>query len=200
MEPWDASLQDAFDLLCGRINSVHSYGKWEKESLKDADHPLVPYNLTETSEIVYFPEGESEVSLEGRLIGGCIDCLVTLLGTRFDRVKEFDERYAGDGLLWFLESCDLTPMGIRRAIWQMKEAGWFSHVKGFLIGRPLCFGESMLGLDHYHAVTDLLAEYEVPIILDLDIGHLPPMMPLVCGAKARVHAKGNSFTLEYDWR
>jgi muramoyltetrapeptide carboxypeptidase LdcA involved in peptidoglycan recycling len=200
MEPWDASVQDAFDLVCGRLDEVHSYGKWEKESQKDEDHPLVPYHLTEPLQIRYFPEGKEEAAVKGRLIGGCVDCLSTLLGTRFDRVKSFGERYAEDGLIWFLESCDLTPMGIRRAIWQMKEAGWFSHVKGFLIGRPLCFGDQLLGVDQYNAVTDLLGEYGVPIIMDLDIGHLPPMMPLVCGAMAEVQSTGNSFTLKYDWR
>lgn len=56
-----------------------------------------------------------------------MDCLVNLLGTRFDHVKEFQERYKEDGFLWFLEACDLHVMSIRRAIWQMKEAGWFSH-------------------------------------------------------------------------
>jgi muramoyltetrapeptide carboxypeptidase LdcA involved in peptidoglycan recycling len=91
-------------------------------------------------------------------------------------------------------------MSIRRAVWQMKEAGWFSHVKGFLIGRPLCFGEEMFGLDHYRAVYDLLKEFDVPVLMDLDIGHLSPMMPLVCGAMAKVRTQGNSFQLEFDWR
>lgn len=40
--------------------------------------------------------------------------------------------------------------GIRRLV---------SHVKGFLIGRPLVFGQEMMGLDQYHAVYDLLKEY-----------------------------------------
>jgi muramoyltetrapeptide carboxypeptidase LdcA involved in peptidoglycan recycling len=177
---------------------VHNYEKWERESLKDEDHPLVPYNLTEPTKIRSFPEGDAV--MEGRLIGGCMDSLVTLLGTRFDQVKAFNERYAEDGIIWFLESCDLNVMSIRRAVWQMKEAGWFSHVKGFLIGRPLCFGEEMFGLDHYRAVYDLLKEFDVPVLMDLDIGHLPPMMPLVCGAMAKVQTHDNSFQLEFEWR
>jgi muramoyltetrapeptide carboxypeptidase LdcA involved in peptidoglycan recycling len=197
MEPWHESVQDAFDLLCGRIRSVHNYTKWERESLKDEEHPLAPYNLTEPMEMKLFPEGE--IHMQGRLIGGCMDCLVNLLGTRFDQVRAFNERYAEDGFIWFLESCDLNVMSIRRAIWQMKNAGWFSHVKGFLIGRPLCFGEESFGIDQYRAVTDLLAEYQVPVIMDLDIGHLSPMMPIVSGAVASVHAQGNSFQLEYKW-
>ena len=121
-----------------------------------------------------------------------MDCLVNLLGTSFDRVTDFNTRYAEDGFIWFLESCDLNIMSIRRAIWQMKNAGWFSHVKGFLIGRPLCFGEEMFGIDHYEAVLALLAEYDVPVIMDLDIGHLSPMMPVICGAKA-IHLRWSIF-------
>lgn len=140
------------------------------------------------------------IRLEGRLIGGCMDCLVNLLGTEFDHAKEFNERYKDEKIIWFLESCDLGIMAIRRAIWQMKHAGWFEHVGGFLIGRPLCFGEEAFGIDQYRAVTDLLAEYNVPVIMDLDIGHLAPMMPVVAGATAIVDVEGNNIQIEYTWK
>ena len=61
-----------------------------------------------------------------------MDCLINLLGTSFDHVREFNERYRDDGIIWFLEACDLNVMGMRRAMWQMKNAGWFSNVKAFL--------------------------------------------------------------------
>ena len=198
MEPWHESLEDAFELLKGQRNLFHNYAMWEKESLKDEEHPLVPYHLTETTCIRNFPKGKIE--MEGRLIGGCMDCLVTLLGTEFDRVNEFTKRYQEDGILWFLEACELNIMSIRRAIWQMKHAGWFEHIKGFLIGRPLCFGEEMFGIDQYRAVTDLLEEFGVPVIMDMDIGHLAPMMPMVCGATAHVISENNEVTIEYTWK
>ena len=127
-------------------------------------------------------------AFSGRLIGGCLDCLSILAGTGFDRVKEFADRYAGDGLIWFLEACDLNPMGIRRALWQLDQAGWFRTAKGFLIGRPLLFGEQILGMDQYNAVTGVLKKYGVPIVMDMDLGHLPPMIPLISGALAEVSA------------
>lgn len=202
MEPWHPSIQDTFDLLCGKQNKVHNYDWWERESLKDETNPLAPYHLTEPMKFKIFPAGETRVQMKGRLIGGCMDCLVNLVGTDYDHVKEFNKRYADDGFIWFLEACDLNVMSIRRAIWHMKEAGWFSSVRGFLIGRPLCFGEEAFGIDQYRAVTDLLAEYGVPVIMDLDIGHLSPMMPVVTGAMAAVSADEdkNTFTMEYEWR
>jgi len=202
MEPWHESIQDAYDILRGNKTQVSGYELWEKESLKDAEHPLLPYNVTEPTKIrVFLSEGEgTEAKLEGRLIGGCMDCLVNLLGTKFDDVRAFNERYKEDGIIWFIESCELNVMAIRRAIWQMKTAGWFEHVKGFLIGRPMLFGQEMFGCDQYRAVLDLLKEYNVPIIMDLDIGHLSPMMPIVSGACAKVDVKGNEIRIQYEYK
>lgn len=139
------------------------------------------------------------LQIRGRMIGGCMDCLVTLLGTRFDQVSEFQERYRQDGFLWFLEACDLNVFGIRRAMWQMEEAGWFRYVKGFLIGRPLCHGQEIMGLDAYEAVLATARKYRVPVIMDADIGHLAPSMPIVCGSMAQVEVLGNDIRIRYDY-
>lgn len=207
MEPPHESLHDAMGILTGETCEAHNYPKWEREGGKTEEEPLLPYHVTEDFALrVYDPASEAclvrgedfsgEIALEGRLLGGCLDSLATLCGTRFDAVRTFNERYAEDGVLWFLEACDLNVMDIRRALWQLGEAGWFENAKGFLIGRPLCYGEEMLGLDQYTAVVGALAKYHVPIIMDLDIGHLPPMMPLVCGSKARARVKGNAIRVE----
>lgn len=211
MEPWDPSIRDSFSVLEGKKLTMENYPLWEKEGLRDEEHPLEPYNLTEKSVVKAFviekdslepkdastehdtsiqaKQTEEKIEFSGRLIGGCMDCLVNLTGTKFDEVKAFNERYKEDGIIWYLESCDLNVFGIRRAIWQMIHAGWFEHVKGFLIGRPLHFGEEMIGLDQYRAVLDLLKEYQVPVLMDLSIGHLPPMMTLVNGSFASVTAE-----------
>ena len=193
MKPWHPAITDAFDLLQGKKLDQKGYPLYEAESLKDEENPLAPYNVTEKRQIKAFvpqngslvPAQTGTVSFEGRLNGGCLDCLVNLAGTVFDRVSDFNARYKDDGFVWFLEACDLNVFSIRRAVWELKHAGWFDHVKGFMIGRPLN-GEEMFGLDHFKAVTDLLASFEVPVIMDLDIGHLPPMMPLIEGAGVTV--------------
>lgn len=200
MEPWHESLADTMEVLTGKRTELHSYPLWEMDDLKDEGNPYVPYNTTEPLKLVCYHgehelQADEEVMMEGRLVGGCVDCLVTLLGTQFDHVESFQDRYKEDGIIWFLECCDFNTMGIRRAMWQMKNAGWFRYTKGFLIGRPGCIGEDMMGLDHYHAVVDILKDFNVPIIMDADIGHHPPMMPLVSGSMARVTAKENELTV-----
>ena len=199
MEPWHPAIEDAYQVLTGQLFKLKGYPLWEKESLKDEEHPLEPINATEPRIIHSFPK-KKHSAFSGRLIGGCMDCLVNLLGTCYDNVAEFNERYSEEGIVWFLEACDLNVMGIRRAIWQMKHAGWFSHVKGFLIGRPLCHGQELLGLDQYRAVTDLLQEYDVPVLMDLDIGHIAPMMPLICGSHVDVRLDGQDLCVTMECR
>lgn len=224
MEPYHESLEDALAVLQGKRREVHSYPFWEKEKRKDEEHPLLPYYCTEASCIraYTYESGEKtgnaskagmtdsggndgryrrtdEVRMEGRLLGGCMDCLQNLIGTPFDKVKEFNQKYGENGILWYLESCDLNVFDIRRAMWQMDQAGWFSKVKGFLIGRPLCFGEEMMGMDQYRAVLSVAEKYRVPVIMDADIGHLPPSMPMVNGALAEVTYEKTILKIQFTY-
>ncbi len=207
MQPWHQSLEDAIELLTGEKSKVRGYDRWEsneaKDQLKAEGNPLAPYRLSEKKVLKSWigrqrVSPEAGISFEGRLLGGCMDCLVNLLGTRFDRTVEFAKRYKEEGIVWFLEACDLNVFSIRRAMWQMEEAGWFRYVKGFLIGRPLCFGQEMMDLDAYEAVLKVAGEKNVPVIMDADIGHLSPMMPLIVGSRAKVKVKGNDLEVEME--
>ncbi len=193
MEPWHESISDAMSLLTGKKCEVSGYDMWEIESLKDEENPLVPYHLTEKRRIV-----GGDAKMTGRLLGGCLDCLTNFVGTPYDGVRGFLEKYRDDGVIWFLEACDLNVFSIRRALWQLREAGWFETAKGFLIGRPMHYDEPMMGLDRHTAVTGVLSELKVPVIMDIDLGHLPPMMPLICGSLADVTVSGNDIRIRMD--
>lgn len=207
MEPWHESLTDAYRLLRGDKRTIQSYDLWEKTSLKDEEHPLVPYHVTEPNIPRIYCDGkllaaaevlQTKLSLSGRLLGGCMDCLVHLIGTKYDRTTDFCEKYKKDGILWFMEACELNVFSIRRTMWQMEQAGWFRYVKGFLFGRAYN-GEAMMGLDVYNAVLEVAKKYGVPVLMDMDIGHCAPMMPLVTGSMATVTVQGESIsvTMEY---
>lgn len=203
MEPWHPAIKDAFGILTGEVRTVKGYDKWEAESLKSEENPLAPYNPTRERVIKSYVgmqemQSDAELIFSGRLLGGCMDCLVNLTGTRFDKTKDFIKKYKEDGIIWFLEACDLNVLSIRRAMWQMEEAGWFDHVKGFLIGRPLHFDESIMGLDRFGAVLEVAARKNVPVIFDVDLGHLPPMMPLIVGSLATVDVKGNDISIHME--
>ena len=73
MEPRHVSLEDAMGLLRGQKLTMQGYDKWERESLKDEEHPYEPYNLTETSVIKYIlPDGRTNIeslAIENNLHG-----------------------------------------------------------------------------------------------------------------------------------
>lgn len=193
---WHPSLYDALSVLRGvtpdtkhptQVFTLASYNGWQKESLRDELHPTEPYHIDSApSMMAALPSGQelSSVKLEGRLLGGCLDVLQVLCGTRFDAVEQFNRRYAHDGVLWFLEACDLGPMAVRRALFQLAQAGWFDTATGIMLGRPLLYDDVAFGLTQREAALSALAETQVnvPVILDCDFGHLPPMLPLVVGA------------------
>ena len=107
------------------------------------------------------------------------------------------KRYKKDGVLWFFEACDLNALDITRALWHLDHCGWFGTAKGFVFGRPLHFGEEIMGLDQYRAVTNILGKYNVPILMDADLGHLPPSMPMMVGSFAELKRSGDDLTFRF---
>lgn len=133
----------------------------------------------------------------GILLGGCLDCLVHLCGTRFDNTKQYIKEHEKEGIIFYLEACDLTSVGIRLALFQLKNAGWFTNVKGFLIGRSQRFDDTSFGTTPIQAYEDLLKEYGVPILLNMDLGHLPPSLPFKNGAFAQIALIKNNIIINY---
>ena len=182
---------DALDILRGKTH-FEGYPKWSI-SRSNPDHPLWGYRMSQPKIIV---PHQYSTPFEGVLIGGCLDCLANLCGTRFDRAKEFAAAHP-EGVVWFLEACDLNALSIRRAYWELREAGWFDNVKGFLIGRAMSGREEILGVDRFNAAIDMLGDLGAPILMDVDLGHLGPSMPIISGAHARVALEKGNLIIDY---
>ena len=212
---WEETERYSFDILEGKRSSFDGLKRFvdpEKEAVDLSEGDKVytdewlraPYGYNADRELILFnyengvlnKAEDIKVSMEGILVGGCLDILVNLCGTRFDRVREFKKNYGR--LIWVFEACDLTPMSIRRSLWNLREAGWLDDAAGFIIGRPLqAWRQEMLGVDQYNAVTDILSPIGAPVIMDAEVGHIDPMLPLIMGAGALVSADGNDLNITY---
>lgn len=188
--PLRCSEKDAIAMLEGQ-KDFQGYPKYSI-TRSDPNHPLYRYRLTQSKVIEPF---NYEGPIEGVMLGGCLDCLVSLCGTRFDRVKEFASK-AKSGVIWFLEACDLNSVATRRALIQLVEAGWFDNAKAFLIGRPLQGGECF-GLSPKQSYLDVLGPLSLPILYNVDIGHIPPSLPIMVGAEAVVSYKDGNIFMSY---
>lgn len=185
------SEKDALQMLHGKSH-FEGYAKWSITK-SDEEHPLWGYRLSQPKIITPF---RYKKPMAGVLMGGCLDCLVNLCGTRYDRVKEFNAEHP-EGVIWFLESCDLNVLALRRAYFELKEAGWFDNAKGFLLGRALSGREEIMGLDRFAAAKDILGDLGAPILFDVDLGHLPPSMPVRSGAHARASFENGNLIIDY---
>ena len=128
--------------------------------------------------------GGGDVELSGRLIGGCVEVVTPLAGTPYGDVRAFGREHADDGLLVYLEVCEQGAYDVARSLHGLRLAGWFEHAAGILIGRTSAPDADRMS--QHGAVADALGMLGVPIVLDADIGHTQPFLPLVNGALATV--------------
>lgn len=125
---------------------------------------------------------QKSVEIEGRLLGGCIDVIHHLVGTPYGDVKHFQKEYiSNEPIIWYLENADASPTDFRRMLLQMKYAGWFENCSGILFGRTPV-KEDVEGYTIEDVYHDIFKELEVPVIYDVDCGHLPPQNTFVNGA------------------
>jgi len=75
-----------------------------------------------------------------------------------------------------------------RALWQMKQCGWFENTKGVLIGRTFVKADikDLTYLDVLHKIFD---DMNVPVVYDIDFGHMPPQWTIVNGSYAQFEYK-----------
>jgi len=128
-----------------------------------------------------------EEVLEGRLIGGCVESLDKLIGTPFDHVDDFVERYKDDGIIWYFDLFDMSSYNFYLTLLQFKYAGWFRYCKGVLIGRPAFPKVEDKKLDYIKAADKALGK--IPHIMEMDIGHTFPNFTLINGALCKVRYK-----------
>ncbi len=194
MEEWHKSVADNLSIVEGKNIKQHSFDSFE-DGFFDKVTGLEGFNLN-TAVQLKAGRGEDRICMEGRLLGGCLDVLVDMSGTRFENVAGYAAKCKKDGVLWFIESFDAIGERVIMNLWKLKELGWFENAKGFIFGRP-CFYKSYSDISYEQAVMTALSKLNVPIIFDADIGHKEPQWTMINGAKAKIEYADGKAGLEY---
>jgi len=179
MEEWHVSLKNNIEVLKGNIITQHNFDFYEQTDIPYISG-LEGYHL-DTPVVWKSLWNRPSLTMKGRLIGGCLDLLISMIGTKFDYTKEFIERYKEDGIIWYFDNCELTSEGVIRAMWQLKEAGWFEGTKGILFGRSMT-NSSYYDISFEEAIKRQLEDLSIEVLWDLDIGHVKPSITLINGA------------------
>ncbi|MDN4070157.1 LD-carboxypeptidase [Paenibacillus vini] len=192
-----AMWQSVLSTKSGESIEQHSSPLYQKEWNHEAESPFV-FHLTEQT--CWKVASGSGAKLQGRLLGGCIDTIRHLIGTPFGDVRHFQSAHIhNEPVIWYLENCELVTTDIRRSLVQMKLAGWFDHCSGIMFGRsgvnrPV---ENYTLEDIYE---ELALELGIPVIYDIDCGHVPPQVTLINGAHAEVEVNEGKGTVKQYFR
>ncbi|MDM5297054.1 LD-carboxypeptidase [Bacillus pumilus] len=161
----------------------YSSSKYQREWQHDQPSKQV-FHLTEPT--IWRSIPEQEMTVKGRLLGGCIDVIRHLAGTPFGDVRGFQDTFIkGDPILWYFENCALNAASMKRSLVQLKLAGWFDHCSGIMFGRS-AVDVPVEGYEYTDIYEELSQELQIPILYDIDCGHVPPQMTLINGAHAEV--------------
>lgn len=101
---------------------------------------------------------------EGRLVGGCLSVIVTLLGTPW--APDFDDAIV------FLEDVHEWPYRIDRLLTQLRQSSVLDRVAGVVFG-TMAACRSGDGIEALDVVRDCFADVDVPVGFGLAAGHAP---------------------------
>jgi muramoyltetrapeptide carboxypeptidase LdcA involved in peptidoglycan recycling len=131
---------------------------------------------------------QGPVDVTGRLVGGCIETVVNLAGTPYGDVPGWAAAQA-EGTIVYLEACGDDAYTICRGLHGLRLAGWFDNARAIVIGRTEA--PDTATLTQHEAVADALGMLDLPVVMDVECGHVSPRMPLVNGALARLVVDGD---------
>lgn len=125
---------------------------------------------------------------EGRLVGGCLESLQHLRGTRY--WPDWN-----DAILFFETSEERpSPATVDGILMDYENMGVLASIRGMLVGRPMRYTD-----DEKQKLRDVILErtkrYAFPIVTDMDFGHTAPQFALPIGCKALIDSDRQRFEI-----
>lgn len=194
-EPLHKSEEDFLKIITGNIIEQTNYNMYENEH-KERITGLESYNLTD--KVYWKTLNNKSIDVKGRIIGGCFDLISELSGTKYDGIKEFNERYKDDGIIWYFDNCEISMEETIRTLWKMNELEYFKYSKCIIFGR---FGTDITncGYNVKSCLKDsVVSKLNIPIVYDADISHKGPCLNIINGSIAHIKVKDGKSTISFE--
>lgn len=174
----------------------HASGVYRTAGFDDWESDPTPTAYTLDGAGSWEVVGGGGLDVTGRLVGGCIETVANLAGTPYGDVAAFGRTHADEGLIVYVEASDDPALEICRNLHGLRLAGWFDHANAILVGRTSAPPSG--DFTQRDAVLDALGGLDLPIVLDVECGHVPPYLPLVNGALAHVTVAGQERSITQE--
>lgn len=125
---------------------------------------------------------------EGPLIGGCIESLQHLRGTRWW------PDLTGAVLLVETSEDSLSPARLDSQLMDLENMGEFEKLSGLIVAKPYAYSEQDRLVMH-DVVRRRLAKWSIPILVDVDAGHTSPIVTLPLGCRVQLDSAVDGFEI-----
>lgn len=170
-----------------------SASRYQKQWIDFAVQVDAPFNLTHEVEWKRLDGSKARLEFAGHLLGGCLDTIAWLSGTRYGDVPSFVRRCGERGAIIYLENVEMAPAALVRCLLSLRRQGWFDGLSGLMLGRSAAPDpESTTQMGYVQALRAALGNLDCPVLYDIDIGHQPPQFTLINGAFAEVTFEAGS--------
>lgn len=110
----------------------------------------------------------------GPIWGGNLQTLLWILGTEYFPLSVLD------GAVFFFEDLEENPAILDAMLQSLRLRGVFDRIRGLIVGR---FASQTLAEQMYKRIPAVVENPEIPILCDVDIGHVNPMLSIPLGAQ-----------------
>ena len=142
-----------------------------------------------THVITELATGNPSVNVAGKIWGGNLSMLVSLLGTEYFPVI--------DGGILFVEDVNEHPYRVERMLLQLMQAGVLAKQQALLLGNFSNYrlSEADHGYDFDAMLSFLRSTLPLPVLTDLQFGHGPKRVTIPFGAQASLVSDSARFQL-----
>lgn len=137
--------------------------------------------------------------VQGKLLGGCLDVLASLVGVdnnEEERCPNYDPEITSKfntfptlnewkNKIMFFETSDakMSPNQFETIIKVFKKMGVFNQINGLLVGKPM---DETYYNEYKEILVNELAEFDFPVLYNLNFGHATPRTIIPYGATAEI--------------
>lgn len=122
---------------------------------------------------------------EGKIVGGNVELLGRSLGTPFE--------IETDNKIIFLEDYEMKSWRVFDILWQLKASGKFNNIRGVIIGQFVNCGKD---IDDY--LKEFFKDFDVPIIINQEIGHAEPNITIPIGEKCIIDTENKKWEILFE--
>jgi muramoyltetrapeptide carboxypeptidase len=171
----------------------YSVNNFNKVLINPERTRLFPNSTSGDDENIYGVTSIVKGKGKGRLVGGNLSIMVSLIGTEFD--VDYSKK------IIFIEEIGEEPYRVDRMLTQLIQAGKFENAAGVMMGifrKCEVKKESDLTSKSFtlmEVLQDRLSSLKIPVVYGMSFGHVKDKFTIPFGALAELDADKQTFTL-----